>query len=136
MNDRSFSYRPVQPGDLKAFCGFASSEEELFYFFPKAHFPLTPAQLQASIDKRVDSIVMEHIGLLAGFANFYHWEEGGSCSIGNVVINPRLRGLGAGRYLMRVMIELAELKYQAREVKESCFNHNTSALLLYRSLGF
>lgn len=136
MNESIFSYRPVRFGDLEVLTTFAASEEELFYFFPKADFPLTPDQLQTSIDQRTESTVVELNGELAGFANFYRWEMGGSCSIGNVIIDPHLRGMGAGSYLMRVMIDLARSKYQAREVRVSCFNNNTSALLLYRSLGF
>jgi ribosomal protein S18 acetylase RimI-like enzyme len=132
----NFSHRPVREEDLEMIMGFATNEEELFFFYPKANFPLTAQQLRSSIDSRMDSTVVEMNGGVIGFANFYQWEEGGSCSIGNVVVNPRKRGIGAGRYLMQLMIELAGSKYHAREVKVSCFNHNTSALLLYHSLGF
>jgi ribosomal protein S18 acetylase RimI-like enzyme len=134
--EANFSHRPVREEDLEMIVGFAVNEEELFYFYPKANFPLTAQQLRSSIDSRMDSTVVEMNGEVIGFANFYHWEDGGSCSIGNVVVNPHLRGRGAGRYLMKVMISLARSKYRAREIRVSCFNRNTSALLLYRSLGF
>jgi ribosomal protein S18 acetylase RimI-like enzyme len=134
--EKNFSHRPVREDDLEVISAFASNEEELFFFYPKAAFPLTPWQLRTSIDTRADSTVVEMNGEVIGFANFYLWETGGICSIGNVVISPKARGLGAGRYLMRVMISLAVEKYQANEIRVACFNRNTSALLLYQSLGF
>ena len=134
--EKHFSQRPVREDDLEAISAFASNEEELFFFYPKAAFPLTPRQLKTSIEARADSTVVERDGEVIGFANFYRWETGGICSIGNVVISPKARGLGAGRFLMRVMISLAVEKYQAKEIRVACFNRNTSALLLYQSLGF
>jgi ribosomal protein S18 acetylase RimI-like enzyme len=104
--------------------------------FPKAAFPLTPAQLQTAIAERSDSTVVELDGQVVGFANFYRWETGGVCSIGNVVIAASARGSGVGRYLINFMIELAFSKHSAREVTISCFNRNVAGLLLYTKLGF
>lgn len=129
-------HRPVQEDDLVIICSFPQSEEELFFLFPKASFPLTPAQLQESIAQRADSTVVTLDGEVVAFANFYHWEMGGSCSIGNVIVSSAFRGYGVGRYLMEQMIALAFAKHQATEVSVSCFNRNTAGLLLYTSLGF
>jgi len=46
-------------------------------------------------------------GEVAGFANFYRWETGGACTIGNVIVSPAVRGRGVGRYLVETMIEIA-----------------------------
>jgi len=132
----NFTHRPVQESDLEIISGFAVDEKELFFFYPKATFPLTPDQLRLSIESRRDSTVVEMNGEVTGFANFYQWEQRGYCSIGNVVISQSARGLGACRYLMQVMIALASENYQTKEVRIACFNENTAALLLYRSLGF
>lgn len=130
------THRPVTAQDIPAICGFAQSEEELFFLFPKAEFPLTPAQLQDAIAQRSDATVVELDGAVVGFANFYRWERGGSCAIGNVVVAPVARGRGVGRYLIERMIELAFTRHQAGEVTVSCFNGNVAGLLLYPKLGF
>lgn len=113
------AHRPVQPADIPAICCFPQGPDELFYMFPKATYPLTPAQLSDAIAQRSGSTVVEGNGLVLGFANFYKAEHGGICALGNVVVAPAARGQGV-----------------AREVWVSCFNHNTAGLLLYPQLGF
>lgn len=130
------THRPAKETDIPIICGFPQSEEELFFLFPKATYPLTPSQLREAILQRADSTVVEHSGEIAGFANFYRWETGGCCSIGNVIVSPVDRGRGVGRYLIERMIDLAFSKHQAAKVTVSCFNQNIAGLLLYPKLGF
>lgn len=130
------THRPAAERDIEIICGFPQSEEELFFLFPKADFPLAPAQLQDAIARRSDSTVVELDGEVVAFANFYRWEVGGCCSIGNVIVSPAARRRGVGRYLIEQMIDLAFSKYQAAEVRVSCFNKNVAGLLLYPKLGF
>lgn len=104
--------------------------------FPKAEFPLAPSLLQESIAQRSNSTVVELDGEVVAFANFYRWETGGSCSIGNVIVSPLARGRGIGRYLIEQMTNLAFSKHLATEVTVSCFNQNVAGLLLYSKLGF
>ncbi|WP_409280902.1 GNAT family N-acetyltransferase [Pseudomonas defluvii] len=132
----SLTHRPVVAADLALLCTFPQGPEELYFMFPKASFPLTEAQLQASIDQRADSTVVELNGRVVGFANFYEWERGGRCSIGNVIVDPEARGQGVARYLIEQMIAMAREHYQAKDVELSCFNQNTAGLLLYPQLGF
>lgn len=132
----SLTHRPVSEKDMPIICGFPQNEDELFFLFPKATFPLTPAQLQDAVAQRSDSTVVELDDVVVGFANFYRWKIGGCCSIGNVIVSPAAREQGVGRYLIRTMIHIAFSKYQAAEVTVSCFNENVSGLLLYRKLGF
>ena len=130
------THRPIAKNDIQAICSFPQSEDELFFLFPKAAFPLAPSQLQDAIAQRSDSTVVELGGEVVAFANFYRWETGGCCSIGNVIVAPFVRGQGVGRYLITTMIELAFGKHQAREVSVSCFNANLAGLLFYPKLGF
>lgn len=130
-----FQYRPVTGADIQAVCSFPQNEEELFYLYPKAVYPLTPEQLQAAINQRSDSTVVEPDGEIAGFANFYRW-QGGKCCIGNLVVAPQARDRGVAKYLVRTMVHLAGIRHAATWVEISCFNHNTAGLLLYRKLGF
>lgn len=131
-----FCCRPVDQQDFARICGFPQNAEELFFLFPKAVYPLTPSQLREAVSQRSDSTVVELDGKVVAFANFYRWETGGCCAIGNVVVAPAARGSGAGRYLIRQMIDLAVAKHRAAEVRVSCFNRNVAGLLFYHSLGF
>lgn len=132
----SLAHRPVTEKDIQLICGFPQSEDELFFLFPKAEFPMAPSQLKGAITQRSDSTVVELDGKVVAFANFYRWEAGGCCSIGNVIVSPVARGRGVGRYLIERMIDLAFSRYQAAEVTVSCFNQNVAGLLVYQKLGF
>lgn len=132
----TLTHRPVEAVDIPLVCAFPQSAEELFFLFPWARYPLTPAQLENAIAQRADSTVVELDGQVAGFANFYRWDQGGSCAIGNVIVAPCFRGQGVGRYLIESMIGLAFSKHEAAEVTISCFNRNLAGLLLYSRLGF
>lgn len=132
----SVTFRTVQAQDIARICSFARTEEEQFFFFPAATWPLTEAQLQASVDKRSDSTVIELDGVVVGFANFYKWEQAGTCTIGNVIVDPAIRGQGIGARLIEQMIDIARTRHQASEVTLSCFNSNVAGLLLYPKLGF
>ena len=104
-------HRPVKENDLPLICTFPQSEDELFFLFPKSTYPLTPEQMAAAITQRTDSTVVELNGEVVGFANFYRWENGGCCAIGNVVVASRARGQGVGQYLIRTMLGIAFAKY-------------------------
>lgn len=130
------SFRPVHPDDIPAVCSFAQSADEAFFFFPRCTWPLTPGQLAAAVAQRSDSSVVVEGDEVLAFANFYQWEQGGTCSLGNVLVSPKARGRGVGRFLVERMMEVARSRHQAREMKVSCFNHNTAGLLLYPKLGF
>ena len=132
----TLTHRPVDEKDIQVICSFPQSEDELFFLFPNAAFPLAPSQLQDAIAQRSDSTVVEFGGEVVAFANFYRWEAGGCCSIGNVIVSPATRGRGVGHYLIEKMIGLAFSKHQAAEVTVSCFNQNVAGLLLYPKLGF
>lgn len=132
----SLTHRPVTENDLQRICGFPQNEDELFFLFPKAEFPLTSSQLREAVGKRSDSTVVERNGEVVAFANFYRWDVGGCCSIGNVIVSPSTRGCGIGRYLIEQMVALAFSQHRAAEVTISCFNQNVAGLLLYPKLGF
>jgi ribosomal protein S18 acetylase RimI-like enzyme len=131
-----FSYRPVQEIDIPLICQFPQSEEELFFLYPKASYPLTFDQLKKAIDQRTDSTVVLWNRSVVGFANFYICDPGSKCAIGNVVVAPTARARGVGRYLVETMVQLAFAKHMAKEVQISCFNQNVASLLLYSRLGF
>lgn len=127
----SLTHRRVEEEDIHVICGFPQNEDELFFMFPKAVHPLTPAQLLDAIARRFDSTVAEIDGRVVAFANFHRRETGGGCcSIGNVIVAPAVRGRGVGRYLIQRMADLAFSKYHAAGITASCFNQNVAGLLL------
>lgn len=130
------THRLVQTGDIPLICQFPQSEQELYFLFPKASYPLTVKQLQDAVNQRYDSTVVLQDTRVVGFANFYICEPEGKCAIGNVVITPEARGHGVGRYLIETMIQIAITKHKAKEIQISCFNQNVAGLLLYQKLGF
>ena len=129
-------FRPIATPDLALIATFPQNEDELFFFFPRAIFPLTVAQLAESVAQRVEATVAVRRGQVVGFANFYRWETGGLCAIGNVVVAPAARGHGVASSLVSHMVELAFEQYRAAEVRIACFHRNLAGLLLYPKLGF
>lgn len=131
-----FANRPVKEEDLDTICRFPSNEKELFFMFPASDYPLTKEQLRIAIAKRYESTVILLDNRVAGFANFYLLQPGEVCHIGNVIIDPSLRGRGAGAYLLRTMIGIARDKYRIPRIVLVCHHNNLPALLLYTKLGF
>jgi ribosomal protein S18 acetylase RimI-like enzyme len=132
----AFTIRPVADSDFDLICSFPQNIDELYFMYPKAEYPLTHSQLQDAISQRSDSMVLENDRTVIGFANFYQWKSFGQCSIGNVIIAPSSRGIGAGKYLIYEMMKIAKTKHNAVEISISCFNKNTDGLMFYHQLGF
>lgn len=129
-------FRLISEPEIAIICSWVNNPDELFYFFPKANFPLTTEQLAGAIAQRTFSTVAVLDNQVIAFANFYQWQMHGACAIGNVIVSPNFRQQGVARSLINHMCELAFKHYMATEVTISCFNHNTAGLLLYPQLGF
>ncbi|MBB2493390.1 GNAT family N-acetyltransferase [Aquipseudomonas ullengensis] len=136
MNDQLLSHRPADEADLAEVVGFVRNADELFYAFPRAHWPLSREQLLSAYHERQGNTLALLDGRAAGFANFYQSQPGEFCALGNLMIAPWARGAGVAQYLIGVMERLAERDFQARELRASCFNHNSAGLLLYARQGY
>lgn len=132
----SLTARPAQVADLAEVVGFPQNPDELFYCYPKANWPLSVGQLAAAMAERRDSTVVCLNGRVAGFANFYQWQHGEYCALGNVMVAPWARGQGVAQRLIEEMEALAQQHYKAPLMKVSCFNANAGGLLLYTRLGY
>lgn len=128
--------RPASATDLHEVVGFVLTPEELFFCYPKAAWPLTVGQLAAASAERRNSTVALLEGRLAGFANFYQWQHGDFCALGNLMIAPWARGQGVAHYLIEVMERQAREQFKAGRMAVSCFNANAAGLLLYGKLGY
>lgn len=136
MNTNYLSHRTVEVSDLKKICQLPKDEEELFFMFPKAEYPLTESQLESAVNSRFDSTAVLLNNDIVGFANFYEVNKNQYCSIGNVVVNVNHRNMGIGKYLIQTMEQIAVEKYNVSEIHLSCFNMNTKGILLYSKLGY
>jgi len=131
-----FSHRPAQAEDLEQVLHFVCNADELFYAFPRAHWPLTRGQLAAAHAERRGNTLALLDGRPAGFANFYQSVPGDYCALGNLMIAPWARSRGVASYLTGVMERQAVSDFAARELRISCFCDNTPGLLLYARLGY
>ena len=136
MDTNYLSHRTVEVSNLKKLCQLPKDEEELFFMFPKAEYPLTESQLESAINSRLDSTVILFNDIIVGFANFYEVKKSQYASIGNVVVDANYRNLGIGKYLIQTMEQIAIEKYGVLELHLSCFNTNTKGILLYSKLGY
>jgi len=129
-------FRKAKEEDLGCVAGFLATPDELFFFHPKADFPMTAQQLLPNYRSRKGNTVIIAEGRVSGYANFISVSEGNSAIIGNVVVDPRLRGKGLGRELISHMEALAKSTYGVRQIQIPCFNTNTSGLLFYHKIGY
>jgi len=103
--------------------------------FPKASYPLTPEQIEASLKDRLEPTVVLHGGEIAAYANLYG-HDGDSCWLGNVIVAESHRGKGAARYLVETMEGLAKNRLGVRRLQLVCHNTNTRGILFYRKMGY
>ncbi len=136
MSNCLVSFHRADSEDLQNLLNFQLTQQEVFYFFPSADYPLTLRQLQKQLSNRHRSTVMRLKGQLLGFANFYNVENRNIAFIGNVIINPTQRRKGYGGQLLQYMIKLGFDELKLNEVHLSCYSQNTQALLFYQQLGF
>lgn len=132
----ALSHRPVGADDLAEVVRFPRDADELFFAYPRATWPFSVEQLADAIAQRQGSTVALLDGRIAGFANFYQWEPGAYCALGNMLVADWARGQGVAQYLIGVMEQQARAGYDAKLMKISCFNANTGGLLLYTRLGY
>lgn len=131
-----FSFRNIEKTDFSEVCKLPQTEEELFFMFPKANFPLTQEQLVENLKTRFNPTVFLDDNVIIGFANFYEMKENESCWIGNLILQADYRRKGIGRLIVQTMEEQAKLNYNMREINIACFNNNLSALRMYHRLGY
>lgn len=132
----TFTHRPLEDKDAEVICSFAQTDEELFFAFPGAAFPLTSDQLITAAKERHDPTVVLLDDAVVGYANFIEAKKDRFCLIGNLMVHPEFRRKGVATYLVKAMLRKGMEKYCTRFVRASCFSHNQKAYQLYHKLGF
>lgn len=137
-NNKSLEIRPrdVRSEDIKYICSMPQNAAELYHMFPKAEYPLCEEQMEETLTTRFCSTVFLHDNKVIGFANFYEVKEQEYCSLGNLIISSEYRHKGIGRFIIKTMERKGTELYGIKEMHISCFNDNTSGLLLYNELNY
>jgi ribosomal protein S18 acetylase RimI-like enzyme len=130
-----YTSRLLLPIDLEIIAAFPQNEEELFYMFPSATYPLTVDQLETGAKKRLQPTVVLHNERVIAYANFYD-NEGDYCWLGNVIVSPNYRSKGAAQYLLETMTSKAKNELKVKVLRLSCHNTNTRGVFFYTKLGF
>jgi len=130
-----YTHRSLQLGDYETLCSLPQNENELFFMFPKAVYPLTPDQIEEAVRNRLEPTVILHNNTIAAYANLYNY-DGESCWLGNVIVAPGYRGKGASQYLIETMESIAKQKLNVKRLRLVCHNTNTRGLLFYRKQGY
>lgn len=129
-------FKEAKEKDFERIAGFLVTPDELFFFHPKAIFPLTADQLLPNFQSRKGNTVLIADGEIAGFANFISVTDGISATIGNVVVDPDRRGTGLGKALIDYMETSAKALFDVKKIFIPCFNTNTAGLCFYHKLGY
>ena len=129
-------FRSAVEEDYPAIGALVTSEEELFFVYPRGHYPFDVQQIRVLAGKRHELTVAIVKGKVVGFTNLYDMEATHQAFIGNVIIEKTLRGCGIGRKMIGVMLKFCFEKYHLSKVNISVFSHNIPALVLYSRLGF
>ena len=130
------TYRKANHSDLPELLNFPQDQQELFYFFPSANYPLTVEQLEHQLNQHYESTVMVDDYQLVGFANFYIVENHNVAFIGNVIIRPERRREVLGKKLIEKLLTTGFREKKLNEVHLSCYKNNVSAMKFYTELGF
>ena len=130
------SHRPLRSDDARLICSFAQTAEELFFFFPKASFPLSPQVLMAEAAQRFSPTVALAGDHVVGYVNLLEVIEKRYCTIGNLAVDPASRRQGVARYLVQTMVAEAVEHHGAKFIRVACFSHNTAAYQMYHAMGF
>ncbi|MCU6795113.1 GNAT family N-acetyltransferase [Paenibacillus sp. WQ 127069] len=130
-----FSHRPLQENDLDAICSLPQNEEELYFMFPKAVYPLTPEQIVEAVKNRLEPTVILCDHIVVSYANFYD-NDCESCWLGNVIVSSDYRGKGVSQFLIDTMESIAKQNLKVKKLKLVCHNTNTRGILFYKKYGF
>ena len=120
---------------FKQICNLITSPEEMSVMCPGGRFPLDLEQMDHVNTVRRDLSIVKVNNQIVGFANLYNIKSNESAFIGNLIIDKSQRGNGYGMALVKHMIEIIKVKYNAVP-HLSVLGNNTKAILLYKGIGF
>lgn len=131
--------QPFQRNDYARLINWVDDAESLMQFAgPAFTFPLTPAQLDASLadeNRHVFKAVDATTNTTVGHAELYLGPH--SAFLGRILIGEKeQRGKGLGELIVRELLTLAFLKFKQPKAELNVFVWNTPAIRCYEKLGF
>lgn len=133
-------FRPTTSDDLQTILGWVGSDRDMVLWSgPTFAWPLTLDQLltYAENPKRTYwSAVDGDSHELMGHASLLIDDDAGLMRIGFIIVNPALRGRGAGRLLVDGVVRLGFAASTIPVMTLGVLAHNLPAIQLYESLGF
>lgn len=138
--------RPYKKEDSAIICKWLSSEEELYRWsadrFNK--FPLHENDIEDSYTPQIKSgrffpltAVNENDQVQGHFIIRYPKDDDdNTVRFGFVIVNPKLRGKGYGKEMLRLGIEYVKENLTAERIDLGVFVNNESAKHCYEAIGF
>lgn len=133
-------FRPTTSEDLRTILGWVENDRDMVLWSgPTFTWPLTLDQLLTYLEnpKRTYwSAVDGDSHELMGHASLLIDEDAGLMRIGFIIVNPALRGRGAGRSLVDGVVRRGFNSSAIPVMTLGVLAHNHPAIQLYESLGF
>lgn len=129
-------FRPASPVDVGEVLTWVESRDQMrMWAGPDVSYPIVLNDfLQRICFSPDNAFICEDDGGLAAFAQLLEVEPG-THHVARLLVHPRVRGQGMGRFLSRCMIGEAKRR-NATCVTLKVYTQNRRAVSLYRSLGF
>lgn len=133
-------FRPTTSEDLRTILGWVGNDRDMVLWSgPTFTWPLTLDQLLTYLEnpKRTYwSAIYRDAQELLGHASLLIDEDAALMRIGFIIVNPDLRGQGAGRFLVDGVVRRGFETSTIPVMTLGVLAHNHPAIQLYESLGF
>lgn len=135
LHDDGWTLGPATDADIdEIMTWFPDAEAVNLWGGPKFRYPFTRETFRedCGLDIMASYCLRDVEGRVAAFGQSY--ERCGRGHLARLVSNPSMRRSGAGRQLIRMIIDVLAARYD--EYSLFVYRHNEPAYRLYRSLGF
>jgi RimJ/RimL family protein N-acetyltransferase len=118
---------------------WVESEEALMQFAgPGLSFPLTPAQLDDSLNDEnrwAFKVIPENTQMMVGYGEVYLTDH--AACLGRILVGDKdLRGKGIGTEIVRHLVQFAFRELGKTRAELNVFDWNTNAIKCYERVGF
>jgi ribosomal protein S18 acetylase RimI-like enzyme len=137
LHDHGWSLEAAADKDIdEIMTWFPDAEAVNLWGGPGFRFPFSPESFRKDCKlSLMDSYsLFEASGALAAFGQSY--ERDGRGHLARLVSNPAMRGRGAGRQLIRMILKSLDQRCGYGEYSLFVYRHNVPAYQCYLSLGF
>lgn len=120
-------------------CGWVTDDAELFWLAPKTFPPLTASKVVAwpGVDGAPCLFMRDGADGPLGYLEVNPMPlEPGHLWLGHCLLNPDHRGIGLGRRMVRLALQLAFERRGASRMSLVVFPENAAAVRCYRRVGF